>query len=1063
MDPLLHLFARRGLGPLLVLMLLTCTAQATVLPPRPEQAAALRCAVQDSLGLLWLGDNQGLLSWDGRHLNRLDSRDGWEGGGVGALAVDEGGGLWVAADSGLFRRGKDFQRLELNSPVGLGKARSLLVKGEAAWLATERGLLLRHERLGERVLLSGMEVTCLALLPQGDLVCGTGDRGLYRFDAEGNPTAMPESYRRLVKSVSSLALVGEGDLLVAGREGAQPHLALLLGRNGALESLVLRGGMTGSSITLHSTPGGVLAGHGSIWHRWNGRDFEAYSLPRPVLDLPWPTVLDWLPHLAWVKREGRLESQSPARGMLAFQGDRMALAWESTSPSGGLRPLQSCRVGDTQWVLLEGDMGRRLLEVGPRGTREPARSWLPPGVEFQPTSLCPEMDGEGLLIGMRDCLLQVKGGNLDTLTTELGAHWLVPFEGRSILVAGPAGLALLEEGELKRLRVSEPVHHAIPDGFHGILAACGQHLLRLNELDELDTLDYPQALGAVENFPGTQVRQLLTDSAGRIWLLGGKGLFLKSRDDAPWTRPLEGLLGSGPRGKDGGESAEILSMAADAAGRLWLSTSQGTGWLVPDRLPPVVTLLQDLKELDQADSRLVLQLAAADPLGASTPLVRVRLDDQPWSAWREAGPMAVEELLPKGVRGGTYRLQIQAMDAWGNVSQTLNLPLVLPEGLGRLPFAKRLFLLLALVATCVTATFFYPGRPGLYFSLVLGVSVGVWVYFYTTEPLLWWALPVILGLSSKLTTDQLRSRQERTQPPEPGLLDVVDLLRDFGHSGSSTRNLDRLLRSARNLYLDGEADLEVLGRFQMARGVFLDLTAPSLELLVQSLRRLNPTERPFQETELDRLGALVGDVTRLLASGGDPPLESAMQGLAFQLDQLEQALAFTQHRVDLCISSSPLKVLDRVLEDRASELAGVELELRCERETRQVLARLPVDKLQFVLDNLVDNALHWTKDQSTRRLAIEVRERPSTLQIRVTDNGCGMAPEQHERIFDAGVSGRESGGTAHGYGLYRSREIMARFGGRIAVEHSAPGQGSTFLLECKKVEPEGRQGEWNAS
>jgi signal transduction histidine kinase len=74
-----------------------------------------------------------------------------------------------------------------------------------------------------------------------------------------------------------------------------------------------------------------------------------------------------------------------------------------------------------------------------------------------------------------------------------------------------------------------------------------------------------------------------------------------------------------------------------------------------------------------------------------------------------------------------------------------------------------------------------------------------------------------------------------------------------------------------------------------------------------------------------------------------------------------------------------------------------------------------------------------------------------------------MAPEQHERIFDAGVSGRESGGTAHGYGLYRSREIMARFGGRIAVEHSAPGQGSTFLLECKKVEPEGRQGEWNAS
>jgi len=1050
----------------MVLLLMVATAsRATVIRPAPGQSAALRCAVQDSVGLLWLGDSQGLLSWDGRHLTRLDSRDGWEGGAVGALAVDESGRLWVAADSGLYRRSEGFQRVELNSPVGLGRARGLLARGEAAWLATERGLLLRHERLGERVLLSGMDVTSLALLPQGDLVCGTADRGIYRFDAEGNPAAMRESYRRTLDEVASMALLDNGDLLLAGRQGRLAKLALLSSGSGDLQALPPRlAEAPGEQLVLRATPAGVLLGKGGAWRRWNGRELESYTLPKPVVGLPWPALLEWLPQVAWLKLEGRLETQIPARGMLAFQGERMALAWESTSPSGGLRPLQSCRVGETQWVLLAGDTGRRLLEVGPRGTREAARSWFPPDAKFQPTSICPEATSDGLLIGLGDCLLRVRANGLDTLTTELGANWLAPFDERSVLVAGPSGLALLEDGELKRLRVAEPVHHAIPDGFRGILAACGEHLLRLNELNELDTLDYPPALVGGSGQPGTSVRQLLTDSAGRIWLLGGRGLFLKARDDAPWTRPLAGLLGAGPRGEGGGESAEILSMAADAQGRLWLSTSQGTGWLVPDRLPPVVTLMQDLKELDQADSRLVLQVAAADPLGASTPLVRVRLDDQAWSAWRDPGPIAVEDLLPKGVRGGTYRLQIQAMDAWGNVSrQTLTLPLVLPEGLGRLPFAKRLFLLLALVATCVVATIFYPGRPGLIFSLVLGLSVGVWVYIYTTEPLLWWALPIILLLSSKLTTDQILSRKTRGKTPEPGLLDVVDLLRDFGHSGSSTRNLDRLLRSARNLYLDGMPDPEVLGRFQMARGVFLDLTAPSLDLLVQSLRRLNPGERPFQEAELERLATLVGDVTRLLATGGDPPPESAMEGLAFQLDQLERALAFTQHRVDLCISSAPLKVLDRVLEDRASEMAGVELILHCERETRHVLARLPVDKLQFVLDNLVDNALHWTREQGSRRLAIEVRERPSTLQIRVTDNGCGMPPEQHERIFDAGVSGRAAGGAGHGYGLYRSREIMARFGGRIVVEHSAPGQGSTFLLECKKVEPEGRQGEWNAS
>jgi signal transduction histidine kinase len=132
-----------------------------------------------------------------------------------------------------------------------------------------------------------------------------------------------------------------------------------------------------------------------------------------------------------------------------------------------------------------------------------------------------------------------------------------------------------------------------------------------------------------------------------------------------------------------------------------------------------------------------------------------------------------------------------------------------------------------------------------------------------------------------------------------------------------------------------------------------------------------------------------------------------------------------------------------------------------------VLARLPVDKLQFILDNLVDNALHWMREQPAPRLGIDVRERPATLQVRVSDNGAGIAADQRERIFAAGVSGKQRAGKGTeadgGYGLYRSREILARFGGRLVVEESAPGLGSTFLLEIKKVEPEGRQGAWNAS
>lgn|GEM_PF-2438125 len=1017
--------------------------------------ASLRTAAQDSLGLLWFGARDGLYSWDGRHLLRQAARDGWEAGGVSALAVDRQGVLWAAADSGLVRRDDAFRRVELHSPVALGRGQALLVEGDTVWLGTERGLLRWQERQGERVLLSGISVTCLGRLPDGHLVCGTRDRGLFRFDPEGNPAAMRESYRQVLPEVLGLAVEGDGSLLVLGRsETRTPQLARLQAASGALAALplTLPQPPAGESLRLGRDGEGLLLRAGSRWFRWTGQALRETRLAAPRLPLPGAFVLGELPHLAAFKPEGRLELQSRVSGVLSVRGEGVALAWESPAGSGGWRPVQVWDVQGEQWVLLASGEERRLLRTGPRGSRTLELGGLPreAGQSAVAATICPEPGGDGLLLGTRERLYRVRDEGFEVVPGGLGAHWLTQFSDSAVLVAGPQGLALLEEGDLQRLRVSEPVHRAVPDGFHGILAACDTYLLRLNELNELDTLAYPDSLGRGAA-PGRAVRQMLADSGGRIWLLDEQDLYLRARDGAPWTRPLAGA----------GGSEGILSLAVDAAGRLWLSTREGTGWLVPDRTPPVVVLLQDPRELEQADRRLVLQVGTADPLSLGPPpLVRLRLDDQGWGPWRAAGAIALTDLLPER-GGGTFRLQLQAMDAWGNLSRhTLVLPLVVPEDQGRLPFAKRLFLLLAMVGLVVLSTTFYPGRPGLALSVGLGLAVGAWVFFFTTEPHLWWALPIILGLSSKLTSDQLRSRRAKeTAVPEPGILDVVDLLREFGHSGSATRNLDRLLRSARNLYLEGKPDPDVLALFQSVRGVFLDLTVPSLEQLLGALRRLNPAEWPLAEEELARLGETVAESCRRLEACGHPPAEDELQALAFVLDRLERALVDTQHRVDLRISSPPLKVLDRVLEDRSADLAGVELELHCERELRQVLVRLPVDRLQFILDNLVDNALHWMRGQPVQRLSIEVRERPSTLQLRVTDNGPGIPAERHERIFEAGVSGKEGAqqDRTGGYGLYRSREILARFGGRLVVERSAPGQGSTFLLEVKKVEPEGRQ------
>jgi two-component system sensor histidine kinase FlrB len=65
-----------------------------------------------------------------------------------------------------------------------------------------------------------------------------------------------------------------------------------------------------------------------------------------------------------------------------------------------------------------------------------------------------------------------------------------------------------------------------------------------------------------------------------------------------------------------------------------------------------------------------------------------------------------------------------------------------------------------------------------------------------------------------------------------------------------------------------------------------------------------------------------------------------------------------------------------------------------------------------------------------------------TATIAVSDNGCGIAPEDQARIFEPFFSARP-GGT--GLGLFLTLNFVRRWGGDILVD-SAPGQGSTFTI-----------------
>jgi PAS domain S-box-containing protein len=101
-------------------------------------------------------------------------------------------------------------------------------------------------------------------------------------------------------------------------------------------------------------------------------------------------------------------------------------------------------------------------------------------------------------------------------------------------------------------------------------------------------------------------------------------------------------------------------------------------------------------------------------------------------------------------------------------------------------------------------------------------------------------------------------------------------------------------------------------------------------------------------------------------------------------------------------------------------------------------------ELQQVLINLVLNAMQACRVGG--RVVVGASD-GDPVRIRVTDDGCGIAPEDQKRIFEP-FFGLRKGGT--GLGLFVSLNFVRRWGGDILVR-SAPGTGSTFEVVLPAV------------
>jgi two-component system, OmpR family, phosphate regulon sensor histidine kinase PhoR len=221
-----------------------------------------------------------------------------------------------------------------------------------------------------------------------------------------------------------------------------------------------------------------------------------------------------------------------------------------------------------------------------------------------------------------------------------------------------------------------------------------------------------------------------------------------------------------------------------------------------------------------------------------------------------------------------------------------------------------------------------------------------------------------------------------------------------------------------------------------ARSDFVAITAHELRTPLAAVhaaaRALRDTDAELTPEQRDRLLEIIESETERMTAIVSQNLLAA---------QLEDG------SVDLETSATDVRVLAESVLDSTRVRAPAEVELKLATDDEPAVALADEGLLRQVLVNLLDNAIKYSPEGGA--VALELGHAPGLVTLTVRDDGLGIPPGEQERVFerfyrvDSALT-RGVGGT--GLGLYISRELVARMGGRISVS-SRSGEGAAFTVE----------------
>ena len=229
-----------------------------------------------------------------------------------------------------------------------------------------------------------------------------------------------------------------------------------------------------------------------------------------------------------------------------------------------------------------------------------------------------------------------------------------------------------------------------------------------------------------------------------------------------------------------------------------------------------------------------------------------------------------------------------------------------------------------------------------------------------------------------------------------------------------------------------------------------------IEELVNQLQDKNNELEKFTYTvshdlkaPLITIGGFVGYLERNILSGN---VDKAKQDIQRIMDAVTKMQRLLNELLELSrigrIVNEPENVPFGEIAEEAVRLVQGRLNMN------QIAVRMEADlpviygdraRLVEVVQNLVDNAAKFMGDQPHPSIEIGVSMKNDGQVFFVRDNGIGIEPQYHERVFGL-FNKLEAGSEGTGIGLALVKRIIEFHGGRVWIEPNSDARGTTFYF-----------------